>query len=90
MQRKGSALIGIACYAFIAVIVATAAFLVSEWIRLPGTPAPDRLGLVALLAGLLWPVLAVGLAQWAMVAALHRKLRREAAPVIRIPADVRS
>lgn len=90
MQRKGSALIGIASYAVVAVIVAAAAFFVSEWIRLPGAPAPDRLGLVALSAGLLWPVLAVGLAQWAMVAALHRKLRREAAPAIRIPADVRS
>jgi predicted transporter len=83
-------LIGIASYVVVAVIVAAAAFLMSEWIRVPGGPAPDRLGLVALLAGLLWPVLAVGLTQWAMVAALHRKLRREAAPVIRIPADVRS
>jgi hypothetical protein len=83
-------LIGIASYVVVAVIVATAAFLVSEWIRRPGAPAPDRLGLVALVAGLLWPVLAVGLVQWAMVAALHRKLRREAALVIRIPADVRS
>ena len=83
-------MIGIASYVVVAVIVAAAAFLMSEWIRVPGGPAPDRLGLVALLAGLLWPVLAVGLAQWAMVAALHRKLRREAAPVIRIPVDVRS
>jgi predicted transporter len=90
MHRKGPVLIGIASYVVAAMIVAAAAFLMSEWIRLPGAPAPDRLGLVAVLAGLLWPLLAVGLVQWAVVAALHRNLRREAAPVIRIPADVRS
>jgi hypothetical protein len=89
MQRTGAALIGIASCLVVAVIVAVAAFFASEWIRLPGAPAPDRLGLVALSAGLLWPVLVVGLAQWAVVAAVHRKLRREAAPVVRIPADVR-
>lgn len=83
-------MIGIAFYVSIAGIVAAGAFLASEWIRLPGAPAPDHPGLLSLVAGLLWPVLAVGLAQWAMVVALHRKRRRGPAPVVRIPADARS
>jgi hypothetical protein len=59
MRRKGPVLIVIASYVFVAMIVAAAAFLVSEWIRLPGAAAPDRLGLVAVLAVLSWPPLAV-------------------------------
>lgn len=40
-----------------------AMFVAAEWIREPGFPAPDRQGLLALVAGLLWPVLATGAAQ---------------------------
>ncbi len=52
MQRTGAALVGIASCLVVAVIVAVAAFFASEWIRLPGAPAPDRLGLVALQCGI--------------------------------------
>ncbi len=72
---------GIIFYAVVSVIVAVAAFLVSEWIREPGVPAPDRPGAVAAVAGILWPVLLIGAAQWALVAAAHRRLRRQVSSV---------
>ncbi len=80
---------GIAFYLVVSLIVATAAFLASEWIRLPGAPAPDHIGALAVVAGLLWPVLAIGLVQWALLAVVHRKLRLRVVPVARIPDDVR-
>jgi hypothetical protein len=86
---KGLALNGIVLYLLIAVMASIAAFLFSEWLRRPGAPAPDHPGLVAALAGLLWPVLAVGLAQWALVAALHRQVRSEAVAVRPARDDVR-
>ncbi len=82
-------MIGIVFYLIISMIVATAAFLASEWIRLPGAPAPDHTGALAVVAGLLWPVLAIGLVQWFLLAAVHRKLRVRVAPVARIPDEVR-
>ena len=57
-------------YATVAVVVAAAAFLFSEWVREPGGAAPDKPGAVAVAAGLLWPILAIGLVQWLLIAAL--------------------
>lgn len=82
-------MIGIAFYLVVTTIVAAAAFLLSEWIRLPGTPAPEHVGAVAVLAGLLWPVLAIGLIQWVLVAAVHRKVRADVVPAAPIRDDVR-
>lgn len=80
---------GIALYLGVATIFAVAAFLASEWIRLPGAPAPERTGLLAIVAGLLWPVLTIGLAQWCLLAAVHRKARVQVVRSVRVPDDVR-
>ena len=69
---------GIAVYAAVAVVCAVAAFLFAEWSREPGMPAPDNLGVLALLAGLLWPVLIIGLAQFAAIAAAQARVRAAA------------
>lgn len=65
-------------YAAVALAVAAAAFLVAEWVREPGGTAPDRPGALAIVAGLLWPVLAVGLMQWVLIAALASRVRNPA------------
>lgn len=62
-------------YAAGAVAVAVAAFLFSEWVRDPGGSPPDGPGALAVVAGLLWPVLAVGLIQWLLIAALAARIR---------------
>lgn len=64
-------MLGLVFYVVAAAIVAVAAFLLSEWVREPGTQAAERPGLIAVLAGLLWPVMAIGLAQGTVVAAAH-------------------
>lgn len=81
---------GVVLYLVVAAAVAMATFLLSEWVRLPGASAPDHLGLMAVAAGLLWPVLAVGLAQFALVSAIHRKILGEAATAAKARVDVRS
>lgn len=88
-RERGSAVIGIAFYLFISMIFAISAFLASEWIRLPGAPAPDHPGGLAVVAGLLWPVLAIGLVQWALLAVVHRQIRLRVAPAVQIPDEVR-
>lgn len=67
---------GIASYLAVATIASVTVFLVAEWFREPGAPAPDHPGRIALIAGLLWPMLLLGLAQCVLVAAVHDKLGR--------------
>lgn len=62
-------------YVTVAIAVAVAAFLFTEWVRDPGATAPDGPGALAIVAGLLWPVLAVGLIQWLLIAALASWIR---------------
>jgi predicted membrane protein len=69
---------GIALYAGVAVVCAVAAFLVAEWSRVPGMPAPGHPGVLALVAGLLWPVLIIGLAQFAAIVAAQACVRAAA------------
>ena len=78
----------ISVYAAAAVVVAIAAVVLAGRFRTPGVPAPDNPSLYAVLAGLLWPVVLVGVAQWALIAAVAERMRREpaAAPVRRAPA----
>ena len=76
----------ISLYAAVAVVVAVAAPMLAERLRTPGVPAPNNPSLYAVLAGLLWPVLLVGVAQWAAIAAVARRMRRAPAPA---PAPVR-
>jgi len=61
-------------YATVAMAVAAAAFLFSEWVREPGGSAPNSPGAVAIAAGLLWPVLAIGLVQWLLIAAVASRV----------------
>ena len=68
-------------YAAVAVVAAIAVFLLAEWLRIPGVPAPGNPGRYAVVAGLLWPVLVLGIAQWALVAMVATRLRPSARPV---------
>jgi hypothetical protein len=61
-------------YAIVAMAVAVATFLFSEWVREPAGTASDNPGAVAIAAGLLWPVLAIGLVQWLLIAALASRV----------------
>ncbi len=68
-------------YAAVAVVAAIAVFLLADWLRMPGGPAPDEPGRYAVVAGLLWPVLVLGIAQWGLIAMVAARLRRRARPV---------
>ena len=50
-------------YAAVAVVAAIAVFLLAEWVRSPHVPAPEHAGFYAAIAGLLWPVVIVGIAR---------------------------
>lgn len=71
-------------YGALGVAAAAAVFLAAEWFRDPGVPAPDHPGWIAVVSGLLWPVLLIGLAQWSVLAALGSR-RDEPAPMRRHP-----
>ena len=62
-------------YAAIAVLVAAASIVMAEWARDAHVAAPDRPGMTAVVAGLLWPVLAVGLVQVLAVIGVRHGLR---------------
>lgn len=66
----------ITLYVAVAMAVAVAAFLFAEWVREPGGTASDNPGGVAIAAGFLWPVLAIGLVQWLLIAALASRVRK--------------
>lgn len=74
---------GMGLYAAVAIVAAVAIFLLAEWLRMPGVPAPDNPALLAIVAGLLWPVLLVGAAQWAVIAGVASRMRRTA-PAVRV------
>jgi hypothetical protein len=65
----------ITLYGTVAIAVAVAAFLFSEWIREPGGTKPDLPGALAVVAGLLWPALAVGFIQWLLIAFVASRIR---------------
>ncbi len=70
-------------YVALAAIFAVAAVLFARDFREPGAVGASRPGAiaVAVLAGMLWPVLAIGLVQWLLIAGFHRHLNaREASP----------
>jgi hypothetical protein len=83
-------LYGITVYAAMTIIAATAAFLFSEWVREPGAPAPERLGLTSLAAGLLWPVLLIGILQCLAVAVVQSRLRVTTNPIVPSREDARA
>ena len=65
----------IVLYGTVAAAVATVTFVAADWFREPGARAADHPGRIALVAGLLWPVVMVGLAQWAAIARLRPRQR---------------
>ena len=68
-------------YAAVAVLAAITVFLLAEWFRMPGEPAPDNPGRYAVVAGLLWPVVVLAIAQCGVVAMVAARLRRSGRPV---------
>ncbi len=69
-------MVWIAVYSALAIVAAAAVFLVAEWNRVPGVPAPEGPGRYAVVAGFIWPVLIVGVAQWGLIAAVQTRMRR--------------
>jgi len=61
-------------YAIGAIAVALVAVLFAALAREPGMNAPGRCSGVAVAAGLLWPVLIIGVAQCFLIAAVQRRL----------------
>jgi hypothetical protein len=59
-------------YFVIAMTVTAAAFIAAEWLRTPDVAAPRHPGATALAAGLLWPFVAAGIVQLAVVVAVSR------------------
>ena len=75
---------GIALYLTVAMIAAVAMFLFAEWTREPGLQASDHPGRVALLVGLVWPVILIGLAQCALVVAAGNRWGGRRVPAMRM------
>lgn len=76
-------------YAAAAIVVGAALFLLAEFRRAPGQPAPQHPGRYAVAAGLLWPVLVIGAAQCGLIVALGHGLSRTApAPPQDVPVRI--
>lgn len=67
-------------YAATALVIGAALFVLAEFRRAPGIPAPRRPAIGALVAGVLWPVLLIGAAQCGLILAVCHRLGRAAAP----------
>lgn len=64
-----------AVYGVVAATVVVATFIGASRMREPGIPGPDNVGLFAVLAGLLWPVTVIGVAEAAMLVAIQQSNR---------------
>lgn len=62
-------------YLIIAVVVAMAIFVSACWFREEHVAAPDHSGMMSAVAGMLWPVLLVGLSELALVWWVFREAR---------------
>ena len=54
-------------YLIVAAFVAMATFVAAGWFREEHVAAPDHSGVMSALAGMLWPVLLVGMSEMALV-----------------------
>ena len=54
-------------YLIVAALVAMATFVGASWFRAEHVAAPDHPGVMSALAGMLWPVLLVGMSEMALV-----------------------
>ena len=83
-------MVWLALYGAIAAIVSVVALVFSEWVREPGVPGPSHPRLLALVAGLAWPVVVVGLMQSGLIAAYASRVARatrpsaHAEPIVRV------
>ncbi len=62
-------------YAAIAVLFAASALVAAGWVRDSHVAAPDRPGVTAVVAGLLWPVVVIGVIESLAVMGLRSSLR---------------
>jgi hypothetical protein len=72
-------------YVSAALVVAPSIFVWAEWIHKDPLPQPERRWLYSLLAGLLWPLLVVGLVQFALIATIRTWVRAHAPLAATIP-----
>lgn len=59
-------------YLTVAALVAAAAFVIADYLRIDGEVAPDSPGTTSLVAGALWPIFVVGATELAFVAFVSR------------------
>jgi len=62
-------------YIAVAALVAISIFLAANWFRQQHVAAPEHPGATAMLAGLLWPALLIGIAELALVCCASRGTR---------------
>lgn len=74
-------------YAATAFVVGSVLFVAAEFQRAPGIAPPRFPGVYAFVAGLLWPVLVIAVAQGGLLLGVSRRLRRTAGPA-RVPQKV--
>lgn len=66
----------LSAYIVIAALVAVSIFLAANWFRQQHVATPDHAGATAVVAGLLWPALLIGMAELALVCCASRGTRR--------------
>lgn len=62
-------------YGVVAALVACSIFLASNWFRPQHVAAPEHSGATAVLAGLLWPALLIGITELAVICCAGRRFR---------------
>ena len=75
-------MVWIALYGITAIAVAVAAFLFAEWVREPASTDLNRPGALAVLTGLLWPLVVAGLVELGLLAVVRSRLRGHNPPVV--------
>jgi len=63
-------------YAIVSLVSCIATFSVSQWFRKQLVAAPDRLIVISVIAGLLWPLMLLGLVQLAAIIGVAVFVRR--------------
>ena len=59
-------------YLTVAIVFAVIMFVTGNWLRTEDVAAPDHPGTTSALAGALWPVVIIGMAELALVTAISR------------------
>ena len=62
-------------YIVVAALVAVSAFVAANWFRQQHVATPEHPGATAVLAGLLWPAVLIGIAELALVCCASRGTR---------------